>query len=285
MPALQPSCSCSRGPSVAQGKWYGVRSYLHLFYEDCTGAGPDGDTNESSPPHPHAVWPSIIWKVTLSTGTLFLLVGLAALTTGWMLPPRLEGIEEEELVVLDVQAVRYNHVLAACRLLGTALCIAAAALGAVGLLCCVLGRAWGGSQEEEQQLSPILQSSTQGPAVPFGASQLCGVAPAGGVRLGALLLPAQNQPGLNQIPPWIPVPAPPSKAPVHHQPPPRPSLGHPSIGLQLLPLLPSQPYLMLLGACSGSSAASTASCPAAPGTEQTFHTHRWFPSFCSCWAE
>uniref|UniRef100_A0A8C9EQP2 Neurensin 2 n=1 Tax=Pavo cristatus TaxID=9049 RepID=A0A8C9EQP2_PAVCR len=177
MPALQPSCSCSRGPNVAQGKWYGVRSYLHLFYEDCTGAGPDGDTDESTPSHPHGVWPSIIWKVTLSTGTLFLLAGVAALTTGWLVPPRLEGIEEEELVVLDVQAMRYNHVLGVCRLLGTALCITAAVLGAVGLLCCVLGRAWGGPQEEEQQLSPILQSSPQGPAVPFGASQLHGVQP------------------------------------------------------------------------------------------------------------
>lgn len=63
MPTLQPSCSCSRSPSVAQGKWYGVRSYLHLFYEDCTGTGPDGDTDGSSPSHPHGVWPSIIWKV------------------------------------------------------------------------------------------------------------------------------------------------------------------------------------------------------------------------------
>lgn len=115
--------------------------------------------------------------MTLSTGTLFLLVGAAALTTGWLVPPRLESIEEEDLVVLDVQAMRYNHVLSACWLLGTALCITAAVLGAVGLLCCVLGRAWGGPQEEEQQLSPILQSSPQGPAVPFGASQLHGVQP------------------------------------------------------------------------------------------------------------
>lgn len=63
MPTLQSSCSCSRGPSVAQGKWYGVRSYLHLFYEDCAGVSPDGDTDESSPSHPYGVWPSIIWKV------------------------------------------------------------------------------------------------------------------------------------------------------------------------------------------------------------------------------
>uniref|UniRef100_A0A8V0YU07 Neurensin 2 n=1 Tax=Gallus gallus TaxID=9031 RepID=A0A8V0YU07_CHICK len=189
---LTPPPSCSRGPSVAQGKWYGVRSYLHLFYEDCTGTGPDGDTDGSSPSHPHGVWPSIIWKVTLSAGTLFLLAGVAALSTGWLVPPGLEGIKEdkeEELVVLDMQAVRYNHVPGVCRLLGTALCITAAVLGAVGLLCWVLGRAWGGRQEEEQQqLSPILQSSPQGHMVPFGASQLHGVLLAGGARLGALLL-------------------------------------------------------------------------------------------------
>lgn len=147
---LTPPPSCSRGPSVAQGKWYGVRSYLHLFYEDCTGTGPDGDTDGSSPSHPHSVWPSIIWKVTLSAGTLFLLAGVAALSTGWLVPPGLEGIKEdkeEELVVLDVQAVRYNHVPGVCRLLGTALCITAAVLGAVGLLCWVLGRAWGGPKK------------------------------------------------------------------------------------------------------------------------------------------
>lgn len=61
--------------------------------------------------------------------------------------PRLEGVEEEELEVLDVQAVRYNHVPGVCRLLGTALCITAAVLGAVGLLCWVLGRAWGGPKK------------------------------------------------------------------------------------------------------------------------------------------
>ncbi|NXJ07662.1 NRSN2 protein, partial [Odontophorus gujanensis] len=129
MPTLEPSCSCSHGPSVAQGKWYGVRSYLHLFYEDCSGADPDGDTDNSSPSHPHSVWSRIIWKVTLSTGALFLLVGAAALAVGWMVPPRLENIGEEELVVLDVQAMRYNLTLGTCWLLGTALCIVAAVLG------------------------------------------------------------------------------------------------------------------------------------------------------------
>ncbi|NXE82690.1 NRSN2 protein, partial [Cochlearius cochlearius] len=128
MPARQPDCSCGHGPNVAQGKWYGVRSYLHLFYEDCTGASPDRDGDGSSP---QGAWAPLIWKVSLSTGTLFLLAGAAALAAGCLVPPKLEGIGEEEFVVLDVQAVRYNQALGTCRLVGTALCAAAGVLGAI----------------------------------------------------------------------------------------------------------------------------------------------------------
>ncbi|NWW96085.1 NRSN2 protein, partial [Rhynochetos jubatus] len=125
MSARELECSCGRGPGVVRGKWYGVRSYLHLFYEDCTGAtGGDGSS-------PHGAWAPLIWKVTFSTGTLFLLAGVAALATGSLLPPKLEGVTAGEFVVLDAQAARYNRALGTCRLVGTALCAAAGALGAV----------------------------------------------------------------------------------------------------------------------------------------------------------
>ncbi|XP_076207949.1 neurensin-2 [Aptenodytes patagonicus] len=182
MPAREPDCSCGRGPSVAQGKWYGVRSYLHLFYEDCTGASPDWDGDGSSP---HGAWAPLIWKVSLSTGTLFLLMGATALAAGSLVPPKLEGIGEEEFMVLDVQAVRYNHVLGTCRLVGMALCAAARMLGAVGLLSSAL--ALRRPQEEEQQLSPILCGSPPprppatfapvGTAMPFSISRVHGVQP------------------------------------------------------------------------------------------------------------
>ncbi|NXC72171.1 NRSN2 protein, partial [Anhinga anhinga] len=164
MPAHEPDRSCGRGPSVAQGKQYGVRSYLHLFYEDCTGASPDRDGDGSSP---HGAWAPLIWKVSFSTGTLFLLVGAVALAAGSLVPPKLEGIREEEFVVLDVQAVRYNHALGTCRLVGTALCVAAGLLGAGGLLCWALAprHPW----EEEQQLSPIPEGrgDREGPSSGF----------------------------------------------------------------------------------------------------------------------
>ncbi|XP_075373391.1 neurensin-2 [Mycteria americana] len=182
MPTREPDCSCGRGPSVAQGKWYGVRSYLHLFYEDCTGASPDPDRDGSLP---HGAWAPLIWKVSLSTGTLFLLVGVAALAAGFLVPPKLEGIGEEEFVVLDVQAVRYNHALGTCRLVGTALCAAAGVLGTIGLLSCALAPRR--PREEEQQLSPILCGSPPprppavfapvGTAMPFGVSRVHGIQP------------------------------------------------------------------------------------------------------------
>ncbi|KAM7090859.1 neurensin-2 isoform 1-T1 [Ciconia maguari] len=178
MPAREPDCSCGRGPSVAQGKWYGVRSYLHLFYEDCTRASADRDREGSLP---HRAWAPLIWKVSLSTGTLFLLVGVAALAAGFLVPSKLEGIGEEEFVVLDVQAARYNHALGTCRLVGTALCAAAGVLGTIGLLSCALAPRR--PQEEEQQLSPILCGSPPAvfapveTAMPFGVSHVHGIQP------------------------------------------------------------------------------------------------------------
>ncbi|KAJ7332252.1 hypothetical protein JRQ81_014432 [Phrynocephalus forsythii] len=58
----EPSCGCHRGPHVEHGKWYGVRSYLHLFYEDCTGASLDDDLKEPSAGPVSPGWISVVWK-------------------------------------------------------------------------------------------------------------------------------------------------------------------------------------------------------------------------------
>ncbi|XP_053169273.1 neurensin-2 [Hemicordylus capensis] len=97
--------------------------------------------------------------VTLSTGTLLLLIGAAALATGYLLPRKLEGIgEEEEFLVLDQQAVEYNHALGICRAVGTVLCAMAGALLVSCVLCSRLcrGGQWGedGLDKEEQESPP-----------------------------------------------------------------------------------------------------------------------------------
>ncbi|XP_019365808.1 PREDICTED: neurensin-2 [Gavialis gangeticus] len=189
MLACAQPCSCSRGPSVQRGKWYGVRSYLHLFYEDCAGASLDNDADEPPAPRTRPAWPSVVWKVSLSAGALLLLLGAAALATGYLVPPKLEGIGEEEFLVLDLQAMEHNRALGTCRLAGVVLCTTAGVLVAAGLLACARGRVlWGGwrrEEEEEEQLSPILRDGPPkqpgtvlaSPASPFGASWVHGIQP------------------------------------------------------------------------------------------------------------
>ncbi|XP_055977858.1 neurensin-2-like [Sorex fumeus] len=128
MTSCRYACSCSCGPKVEDGKWYGVRSYLHLFYEDCAGTALNDDPEGPPLLYPRQPWPSLCWKITLSSGTLFLLLGLAALTMGYVVPPKLEGIEDGEFLVLDRRAVDYNHTLLTCRLAGIVLCMAAGIL-------------------------------------------------------------------------------------------------------------------------------------------------------------
>lgn len=129
-------------------------------------------------------------KATFSAGTLLLLVGAAALATGSLLPPKLEGIGEEEFVVLDQQAVEYNHALGICRAVGTVLCAIAGAL----LVSCALssgldrvngGGKWGEKEDAGERLAPILQGCPPGQRgtvvtaapVPFQASWVQNIQP------------------------------------------------------------------------------------------------------------
>lgn len=63
MPSCDRPCGCSRGPNVEDGKWYGVRSYLHLFYEDCAGTTLSDDPEGPPVLCPHQSWPTLCWKV------------------------------------------------------------------------------------------------------------------------------------------------------------------------------------------------------------------------------
>ncbi|XP_077192151.1 neurensin-2 isoform X2 [Paroedura picta] len=167
-----PSCGCHWGPNAERGKWYGVHSYLHLFYEDCARACPDDDPELAAPPA-SIKWNAVLWKVTFSAGTLLLLLGAAALATGFIVPPKLEGIGAEDFVVLDQQAVEHNHALGLCRAVGTVLCAIAGAL----LVTCAVssalaranrGRKQGGEVEEEPG-TPLLQENPPGEGNPVGA--------------------------------------------------------------------------------------------------------------------
>nr|XP_056700900.1 LOW QUALITY PROTEIN: neurensin-2-like [Euleptes europaea] len=114
-------------------------------------------------------------KATLSAGTL-LLIGAAALATGFLLPRKLEGIGAEEFIVLDQQAVEYNHALGICQAVGMVLCALARALLVTGALSSALarvnrGRKRGEEEEaEEEPGSPLLRENPPGKGSPVGSA-------------------------------------------------------------------------------------------------------------------
>ncbi|MBN3279676.1 NRSN1 protein, partial [Polyodon spathula] len=117
------------------GQRFGVRSYLHLFYKDCAFSQPEEDPEE--PEGTLSSWASshpLLWRASLTTGVLVLLMGVAALGTGLLVPPKIEGFGEGELQVVDQGAIEYNQALERCALAGGILLT----LGGMALLACVL---------------------------------------------------------------------------------------------------------------------------------------------------
>ncbi|XP_036607870.1 neurensin-2 [Trichosurus vulpecula] len=165
MPARERPCACGRGPHEDHGKWNGVRSYLHLFYEDCGGAAHPEEVEDPTPNNQDTCdWSSSFWKGVVSLSLLLLLLGAAALTTGYAVPPKLEGIGAGEFLVLDQRAAQYNKALGTCRLAGSALCAVAAILLSTCMLLVLLTRLKpepkaepaDREDEEAQQRAPIL---------------------------------------------------------------------------------------------------------------------------------
>ncbi|KAG7470144.1 hypothetical protein MATL_G00136380 [Megalops atlanticus] len=112
---------------------YGVRSYLHHFYEECTASIWERDEDFQIQRSPSR-WSSVLWKVCLAFGTLIMIIGMAVLTVGYAATPKIEAFGEEELLFVDSQAARYNRVLYICKLAGAALFCIGGSLMAIGVL-------------------------------------------------------------------------------------------------------------------------------------------------------
>nr|XP_032809013.1 uncharacterized protein LOC116941747 [Petromyzon marinus] len=128
---------------------YGVRSYLHQFYDDCTGGrgatawdgaahGGGGrrssHAGKGSSGSRAAGWHVTLWKLCLLTGVLVTMTGAALLVAGRVVPARIEEFGKDDFFVVDSRAVAFNRVLDTCRVAGAALfCLG----GAVAAACCL----------------------------------------------------------------------------------------------------------------------------------------------------
>uniref|UniRef100_A0A8B9YFY8 Neurensin 1 n=1 Tax=Bos mutus grunniens TaxID=30521 RepID=A0A8B9YFY8_BOSMU len=124
------SCSNVCGSRQAQAateaghQRYGVRSYLHQFYEDCTTSIWEYEDDFQIQRSPNR-WSSVFWKVGLISGTVFVILGLTVLAVGFLVgflvPPKIEAFGEANFVVVDTHAVQFNGALDMCKLVGAVL--------------------------------------------------------------------------------------------------------------------------------------------------------------------
>ncbi|XP_064203876.1 neurensin 1-like [Anguilla rostrata] len=133
MASCSEMCGSGQGPAHDSCQRYGVRSYLHHFYEECTASIWERDEDFQVQRSPRR-WSSVLWKVSLAFGTLMLIAGLITLTVGYAVPSKIEAFGEGEMVFVDSQAVRFNQGLHLSKLAGAALFCAGGILMAVGLL-------------------------------------------------------------------------------------------------------------------------------------------------------
>ncbi|KAM9310487.1 neurensin-1 [Pholidichthys leucotaenia] len=124
---------------------YGVRSYLHQFYEECTASIWERDEDFQIQRSPNR-WSSLLWKVCLAFGTLILFAGLIVLLVGYATPARIEAFGEDDLLFVDSHAVSFNRALDVCKLTGAVLfCVGGTAMAA-GLLLSAFAKSY--SKEE-----------------------------------------------------------------------------------------------------------------------------------------
>ncbi|XP_041758039.1 neurensin-1-like [Coregonus clupeaformis] len=123
------SCACPQ---------FGVRSYLHHFYEGCSTASgwerdPEGEGDIQTLRSPLR-WSSGLWKVSLALGLLMVTSGLVSLSMGYSGATRIESFGEGDLLFIDTQAVSFNRGLHHRVVAGIGLTCLGSGLTVAGLL-------------------------------------------------------------------------------------------------------------------------------------------------------
>ncbi|XP_069559535.1 neurensin 1-like [Brachyistius frenatus] len=133
--------STEAGSSCLQ---FGVRSYLHHFYEECSASmwerGPR-DQGLVQSQRSALWWNSAVLKVSLALGLLILTAGIVTLSAGYSAPHKIESFGEGDLFFVDTQAVSFNRGLHLSAAAGIGLSCLGAALAAMGVMFWILSRA------------------------------------------------------------------------------------------------------------------------------------------------
>ncbi|NWZ04686.1 NRSN1 protein, partial [Agelaius phoeniceus] len=141
-------CGSKQAQGSTEGGYqrYGVRSYLHQFYEDCTASIWEYEDDFQIQRSPSR-WSSVFWKVGLISGTAFMLIGVAVLVVGFLVPPKIEALGKDDFVVVDTHAVQFNGSLDICKLAGAILfCVGGSTVAA-----CLLMSAFAKSYSKEEK--------------------------------------------------------------------------------------------------------------------------------------
>uniref|UniRef100_A0A3B4ZTJ3 Neurensin-1-like n=1 Tax=Stegastes partitus TaxID=144197 RepID=A0A3B4ZTJ3_9TELE len=123
---------------------FGVRSYLHHFYEECSSSMWDRDSEVRGfvqRQRSALWWNSAVWKVSLALGLLILTAGIVTLSVGYSTPHKIESFGEGDLFFVDTQAVSFNRGLHASAAAGIGLSCLGSALAAMGAVVWILNRA------------------------------------------------------------------------------------------------------------------------------------------------
>ncbi|XP_006011880.1 neurensin-1 [Latimeria chalumnae] len=157
--------------TTEEGQRYGVRSYLHQFYEDCTASIWEHEDDFQIQRSPSR-WSSTLWKVGLMFGTIISLIGLTVIAVGYLVSPKIEAFGEENFLVVDSHAIRFNGALDICKLVGAILFCIGGITVAICLLMSVFAKSYFKEEKYLQQkfkeriaeMQASTQPVTKGPA-------------------------------------------------------------------------------------------------------------------------
>ncbi|KAF6728022.1 Neurensin-1 [Oryzias melastigma] len=156
--ATGPESSGSEGSSCLQ---FGVRSYLHHFYEECSSSMWDRDGVEPGWSQRSGVcWNSAVWKVSLALGLLILTAGVVSLGVSYSTTHKIESFGEGDLFFVDTQAISFNRGLHLSTATGIGLSCLGSALAVAAVIVWVVLRAnlkerlFRGSSEGDRRREP-----------------------------------------------------------------------------------------------------------------------------------